>query len=212
MVPGILLLAAAVTAWLSVVDRTSPLALALVELEGRLGQPLWMPLAVAGAAALAVRVLRHASRTARPSLPPPNRDIARMAARAASSPAIPAAPGGATWADAVRAQARALPVEPIGRVRLDDAPGVPFTLTLTSATPEQARRRLAVFAEFLAAIPTPPAARVRVVSSPDLEGPLHRLLGAELGRHFPAGACHVASVADGVDVRFARPDPRWREG
>lgn len=200
MIGALLLLAAAAAAWLSVVDRVSPAALALVEWETRLGQPLWLPLAVAGIAALAWRVLRRAA-----VAPAPVGPVARDAARARAFPQD----FGADWAEAVRTRARRLPIEPMGRLRYDDAPGVPFTLVLVGASPEQARRRLSVFAEFLATIPTPPGARVRLESCPDVEGPIHRLLGAEIGRHFAAEDWRVMSLADGADVRFARPDPRW---
>lgn len=206
MLAALLLAAAAGAAWLSVMDRTSPAALTLVEWEGRLGQPVWLPLLVAAVAAMAWRVLRRVPKAA-----PPQAPVARDPGRVREAAADAFVGAGDGWADAVRARARKLPMEPLGQVRFDEAPNVPFTLLLRSASPEQARRRIALFAEFLGTIPTPPGARVRLESCPDIPGPIHKLVGGEVGRHFAAGDWQVTSLSDGADLRFSRPDPRWAE-
>jgi len=226
VVPLVTLAAAGVLCWLSVFDRVSPLALALVEVESSFGFALWIPFLVAGTVLLGVRLL-HARRP-----PPhhPSRPLTRDAARTtpSASPAlmgqgpdpgagawapVPDAPSTSpapVWLDTLRASARGVSDDPMGRVRFDDAAGVPLALVLTGVTREQARRRVAAYAAWLATIPAPPAARIRVVSSPELEGPIAGLFRGELAKHFPADAVRVVSLHDGCDALFAYADPRWR--
>jgi hypothetical protein len=201
-VPLLLLAGAAVLGWLSVGDRMSPLALAVVELEHQVGFPLWAGFGAAGLLLLIAR-LWHA----RPAPPPPARPLTRDAAR--TTP-VSGPPASGDWLTTVHAQARYVTDDAMGRVRFDEAPGVPLTLQLTSVTPEQARRRIAAYAAWLATIPTPPAARVRLVSSPDIEAPLHGLLRGELVRHFPGDVFVTVSRHDGADALFTHPDPRWQ--
>lgn len=215
LVPLVVLFAAAALAWLSLFDRMSPVAVALVEVESSFGFPLWPPFAVVGAVLLLVRLL-HSRRG--PSAPPPrgltrdtpaSRSAAPMPARAAEDLPPPQADVVGGWLAAIQAGARAVSDDPMGRVRFDDAAGVPIALVLTGVTREQARRRVAAYAAWLATIPTPPTARVRAVSSPDLQGPIAGLLRGELARHFPNERFHVTSTQDGADAVFGDPDPRW---
>ncbi|MDP2304815.1 MAG: hypothetical protein Q8P18_02150 [Pseudomonadota bacterium] len=216
-VPLLLLAAGAVLTWLSHFDRVSALALAVVEVESQIGFALWPPFLTVGAVLLIVRVWHARPRAAHPARPL-TRDAARTRQRApgiddargaALSGDAPPDEGGPTWLGTVRTSARAVTDDPMGRIRFDAAAGVPIALVLTGVTREQARRRVAAYAAWLATIPVPPTARVRVVSSPDLEAPLQGLLRGELARHFPADAFHVTSSHEGADAVFAWPDPRW---
>lgn len=201
MIPAILLLsAAAVLAWLSVVDRVSPLALQIVEWETAVGAPLWIPVAVIGAVLLGIAV-RPKPVQRRGQIE--TRERQRRVQRAESAQPEEG------WRPGLDARARSLPIEPQGRIKVDESAGVPYTLVLRNATPHQARTRFAMFAELLSSMPTPPAARVRVESSPDIGGPIHKALTQELEKFFPADAFQVLSRSDGADVRFVRPDPRW---
>ncbi len=211
-VPLLMLAAGSVLLWLSHFDRTSPIALALVQLESQFGFAMWPAFLTAGAVLLIVRFWH-----ARPKPAAPTRPLTRDAARtrppraldaglAADEPPAPET-GGPTWLATLRAGARAVSDDPMGRVRFDGA--VPIMLVLTGVTREQARRRIAAYAAWLATIPVPPTARVRVVSSPDIEAPLHGLFRGELAKHFPADAFHVASNHEGADAMFSWPDPRW---
>jgi hypothetical protein len=201
-VPLLLLAAAGVLGWLSVGDRTSSAALTIVEIEGRVGVPLWVLFGLAGLVLLAFR-LSHTRRAAavHPARPL-TRDVARPLGNATPPPS-------SDWLQALRVQAKRVTDDAMGRVRFDEAPGIPLSLVLTSVTPEQARRRIAAFAAWLATIPTPPGARVRCVSSPDIEGPLHAVFRGELVRHFPGDAFTTMARTDGADVLFLHPDPRW---
>jgi hypothetical protein len=208
---ALMFLVAAGLYWLSEVDRMSPLALSVVELDGWLGLPLWL---VAGTLAMSWGVRLLVKAVTPPPPAPPARPLTRDAGRVVPFPGgAPgaAAPAGPDWFALLREQSRQISDDAMGRVRFDETPEVPFTLVLTGVTHEQARRRIAAFAAWLATIPTPPVARVRVVSSPDIEGPLHGLFKGELARNFPPDAVTVMSRADGTDARFARPDRRWSE-
>ena len=57
VVPVVVLLAAAALYWLSVMDRASVLAISLVELEGKVGVPLWIPFAGIGGVLLIARLI-----------------------------------------------------------------------------------------------------------------------------------------------------------
>lgn len=206
VVPVVVLLASAVLAWLSVFDRASPLAVALVEVETSFGFALWIPFTLAGGALLAARILGNRA----PAPPPPARPLTRDSVRVRPAGEVSAPTEGAPWLDTLRVSARGVSDDPMGRIRFDDAAGVPIALVLTGVTREQARRRVAAYAAWLATIPAPPVARIRVVSSPDLEGPLHGLFRGELAKHFGAEAVRVASIHDGADAVFAQPDARWR--
>lgn len=209
LVPVVILVAAVLLGWLSVFDRASPLAVAVVEVETSFGFALWIPFAAAGILLLAFRVL-HARAPARPAPARPlTRDRPRPPPTGAAPDGAPALDAAPTWLATIRAGARAVSDDPMGRVRFDEAAGVPLTLVLTGVTREQARRRVSAYAAWLATIPAPPTARVRLVSSPDIEGPIHGLLRGELAKHFPSDAVRVVSLRDGADAVFAHPDPRW---
>lgn len=188
--------------YLSAADRMTPLALRVVELEGQVGVPLWMPgLVVTTAAALLAWL------EARPARPSPPRATPRSVPSRVEAPA--AAPREGEWYAAARAAAHALPLAPSGEVRFDEAVGLPFTLRLRGATVEQARRRLELYVAFLASVPTPPKGRVYLESSPDVQvAPIH-LVNAAMKRHFAAEDYQVVNHGSGVDVLFVRPDPRW---
>lgn len=184
-------------AWLTHWDRVSVPALTLVEWEGRLGQPLW-PIPAVLAVLLGLWGLRRSAPVQRQPQP-------------SVSPSVPDVPDSGTrgWLAAAHAQARGLALGRHARVRIDDAAQVPFTLVLDAATPEQARRGIAMFADFLGGVPCPPRARVRWQAAPDLEGPLHHVFRAELARHFPEWEFHVVSQPKGAEAVFSHPDARW---
>ena len=217
-----LLIAAGGLAWLSVADRMSPLAMEVVEVETALGVPLWVPIAALGVVAL-VMAMRPRSTTVverretqeserqrgltdgrgQRTRPPPSR------VEKAGPDAEPETDAGTSWRAVINTRALRLPVGPQGRMKIDEVPEFPFTLLLRDCTPQQAKNRYALFAELLAGMPTPPAARVRLESCPEIGGPIQKPLAAELARFFAPGSFHVVGRADGADVRFAEPDGRW---
>ncbi len=204
MIPAILLLcASAVLGYLSMVDRMSPPAMQIVELETAIGIPLWGPVGVVGLGLLVWSLWPK---------PPPLKGHTETKERQRKLRDRPEEPLAEGWRPTLDARALRLPIEPQGKVKIDEAKGVPYTLVLRNATPQQARSRYAIFAELLSSMPTPPAARVRIESSPDIGGPIHKTLAIELDKFFPADAFQVLSRSDGADVRFERPDPRWTSG
>ena len=213
------LVLAAVLAWLSLADRMSPLAMYVVELEAAIGVALWIPFGVIGAAMLAwasrvrpkeIMQRRETQESQRHRVSEPGRP---PRASVQHSPGVSLGLGSdaAGWRTVIDTRALRLPVGPQGKMRIDEVPEVPYTLVLTGVTPQQARNRLALFAELLSGMPTPPVARVRLESAPDVGGPIHKLLSAQLSRFFALGTFHVVSRSDGADIRFAQPDPRWSD-
>lgn len=204
---GVWLAVTAAVWFLEVQERTLPISLTLVEWETSLGFPVYVLPAALAAWSLVGSLLKLGRGGAAPA---PARDLRQAPTRSLSRPAAPAAPGsGADWYDEALRRAKALSLEPQGHLRLDEAMGLPFTLTLRNATVEQARRRLDAFAGFLAGIPTPPKARVYVESCPDIQIAPQHLVGAALKKHFAEDRFYLMVQGGGVDVVFSDPDPRW---
>lgn len=196
---ALLLLCAGVSAWLSIGDRMSPLALDLVELETGLGLPLYAPVGTLGVLLL---IAGSATRR-RPPAPPP-------AEAAPPSPAVITDGGDdASWVPAVIQRAQALQWEPGAALVLDAAAGVPFELRLMGMPQAAEHRSLQQLARFLAEIPTPPRARVTFSGSTAPADSRHHRVRAALRS---AGAPEVRQVlrqGDSVDVTFASSGPCW---
>lgn len=189
--------------YLGQVDRLSPLAMNVVELQTTVGFAPWL-------IGLGLVVLAAANVALAPRAPAPvtrQRDPRQAPARRSPAPS-PVRTDGDWYAAAVQA-ARAMPLEPQGKLRVSEAVGVPFTLVLQRATVEQARRRLDTYAAFLASIPTPPKGRVYIESSPDIQIAPTILVGAALKKHLPADSYYVMEHGGAVDIVFPTPDPRW---
>lgn len=196
--PFVVVALATAAAWyLGEVDRLSPLAMTVVELQTTLGAPPWW----IGAGLTALAALGVVLRPKRAPAVAPKREAPAAVAK------LPTA--GQDWYEVAAAAARALPLSPQGRLRLDEAPGLPFTLVLRGATMEQARRRIELYAGLLAAIPTPPRGRVYVESSPDVTMSHQLLVAAAFKPHHPADSFVARASGGAVDIVFSRPDPRW---
>ena len=191
--------------YLTDIDRQSALAMDAVEWTTKAGFPLWLPPAVV-ALGLAVGIGVRGVSAARPRASRTSPPGPAAPPRATAPPPIP---DGADWYAACRAQAEALPLQPVGEVRFDEGWDIPFTLRLRQTTMEQARRRIDAYVAFLHAAPTPYKARVTIESSPDITLAHHHLVNSHLKRRFPEGAYYVMEQGGGVDIVFANPDPRW---
>ncbi len=211
--------------WLSVMDRVSPIALSVVELETRLGCKLYLASAGLGLLLFLSSILRPSNRgrsvsTSRAAASSAQQESPWQSRQGSGSsqhapdPFLPrgtsktTAEQGEWLRDAVR-QARSLRLEPGATVKLDDAANVPFALLLEGLTPERVRRAVDAFAGFLLRIPTPTRARVHFIDCLRSPVPQHRQINGLFRRHFAAGDFRVVSQESWVDVLFTHPDPRW---
>ena len=86
---------------------------------------------------------------------------------------------------------------------------LPFTLVIARATPGSAVKCMVSFIEFLASIPTPPLARVELVSASSLDRNFHRNIEEALEPYFQ-DRVEVEPEPGRIDIMFLRPDPGWQ--
>lgn len=178
-------------AYLSYIDRMSPLALDLVEQEQRLGLPF------ASIGGLGILLIVGSFLGGRRAPPAPNISRPR-----AAPPKL-----GADWKAEVHQRAAALQLEPGAHI-LHEQGGVPLCLVLTRMPPERVRRAIDGFCAFLAGIPAPPRARIRFVDCPETGVPRQHLVAGIARPHLTDGFTTLLHE-DAVDLRFNQPDPRW---
>lgn len=89
-------------------------------------------------------------------------------------------------------------------------PTLPFTLSLDRMTAPMAVRVTETYLEFLAAIPTPPRARIVLNDPASVDRGYLRNVENALEPHFDDRA-KVSRNGDFVDIRFLDPDPAWRD-
>lgn len=197
---GILaLLAGAAIYGLAVLDRRSPLALDLVEHIDPYGRSLAMGLVFVGILLLLAPLLRTRGKVGTgPVVPSVQR--ARLGS----------AYEGSDWLDALRRNARGLLLERGASVEINPDRVPPVRLVMDRLTPEQARRSVDLFAEFLAQTPLP--GRVALVFR-DIprEGPArNHQVNALLRKYFTPATFQVVEHEDTIELMFRQPDPRWR--
>lgn len=199
------MLIALVLGWLSFGDRRSSVALSVVELEGKLGVPLALPVAVIALALLLI----PSRRSAPPRLGAP----AATATTPRNARAPLAAPALETqgWLAALQGQAGRLPLEAGARVQVEPGRNPPVQLVLERLTPERARRSVELFAELLATMPTPPRACVRYEGCVAGTSPRHIQVVAAMRRYFSGEAFVATQHEEVVELVFQAPDARWRE-
>ena len=200
LVGVLLLLLAAGLGWLTQVDRMSPLALSVVEVESQIGFPLALITAVAG---IVMLVLGFRKRPA----PPAPQEQEQPNNSAGVKPSISAA--SSEWVSDVIERAQALPLEAGVKITLDRGSEIPFTLLLDRVTPEVARRSLDAFSSFLSSVPTPKRAKVVYIGANATGVPRQHSVRGALRRVFHAAAFQVVAQEDEVDVLFFTPDPCW---
>lgn len=200
LVGVLLLLLAAGLGWLTQVDRMSPLALSVVEVESQIGFPLALIAAVAGIVMLVLGFRK------RPAPPAPQAEE-RPNHTAGVKPSISAT--SSEWVSDVIGRAQALPLAAGASITLDKGSEIPFTLLLNRVTPEVERRSLDAFSSFLSSIPTPKRAKVVYVGANATGVPRQHVVRGTLRRVFHAAAFQVVAQEDEVDVLFFTPDPCW---
>jgi hypothetical protein len=197
----LLLILAAGLVWLTQVDRMSPAALSVVELETQLGVPLALIAGLVGIVTLALGFRSRPAPAPQPSRPQTHAPGVK--------PAVSAT--GQDWVAAVIQQARALTLEEGARIKFDEGSDIPFTLHLERLTPEVERRSIDAFTTFLGSIPTPKRAKVVFIGANSTGVPRQHTVKGSLRRIFHATAYQVVPQQNWVDVLFFTPDPCWAD-
>ena len=202
--------------YLSELDRQSPLALNVVELDsklrfvklysiaGLLGVAMWVP-------SLLERILRKAppATVTRAGHRPAQQRARQAAAPQDSTP--PRAPTvGGSWREAIMGRIRGWDGGAGARIVVDQSMGVPLTLVLEHLSPRHCEAAIAALGELLQTIPQPPRVRISFDQCPEGPMPRHHLVARALGTVLDPGAFKAVASADQVDVMFHAPDPRWR--
>lgn len=213
-VGSLLLLLAVGLFYLAELDRMSPLALQVVELDTKLA-PLTLYSVVALAGFLLwgpsiVRAFVKDNQVRRPSRAGhrPAQQRARGDQRGADPQARPG--GSRPFREGVLSQVRAWDGGQGARLLIDQSLGVPFTLVLEHLSPRHCERAVGELALLLQQVPLPPRIRVIFDQCPEGPAPRHHLVSKALGTVLTHGTFKATALADSVEVMFYSPDPRYR--
>lgn len=200
---------------LSRLDRQSPLALSVVELDSALRYlPAYSLAGILGLAFWLPPLVGDFLRDRQPTGPRraghrPAQQRARAAAAAVEP--LPGAAAGRTWREAVMGRLRQWDGGAGARLLIDQAQGVPVTLQLEHLSPHHCEKAVGELGLLLQTIPLPPRIRVRFDHCPEGPAPRHHMVGKALGTVLDPGSFKAVATADQVDIMFLSPDPRWRE-
>ena len=201
-----LLLAALGLGWLSFGDRSSALALNIVEWDGKLGFPVAF---LVGGLGLLLALLGGGSRSRSAPAPAPSRAVT-ITGRGTRPGGVAPPLSEEGWLAALQGRAGELKLEAGTALMIDPSRTPPVQLLLERVTPERARRTVEVFADFLSTIPTPPRASMEFRMCPVVGPPRPAMVNAALKRYFSAEAVVVTQHEDTVELVFREADPRWR--
>lgn len=202
-------LAAAATAYLSIIDRSSALALDLVEFDTQVGAPIWV---ICGGLALAsfFKATLFSGSKKRPAtrqtaMPPSTQQTARPSFREAALPTF----SGGDWLSEIIESAKALDLPSGARLTHNTRGTHPFELHLEHAPPERCRRAIAEVAQWLSAVPRPPRLKIHFKNCPDGGSPWHHRVAGAMAMAIPRSDFKVTTGLDCVEVMFLNPDERW---
>jgi len=204
---------AAAVYYLLHVDRSSPLALELVELQSDVPVPIWILLAGLGVLA---GLLLHSPKpkpwTApiqpRKRPPPPK---PRMLTATMSDPYAPAPDEKPDWYQKAVSQSQRLSWEQGVRMAWAPAPRIDVMLVCQSSTPARYKRSVEAFAEFLARHPNPRRVRIQARQCDLGSLNLNHEVNGIWRQHFEHGAYRVMVDERNVDLFFTEPAEGWPE-
>jgi hypothetical protein len=217
---GLCLVLAAVLGALEHLDRSSALALTVVEWSQRLGVPLFVLATIGALAFMVIAMLQGDPSPPRPAPAPKTRPAPRTSRpplRQASTlpPIDPIDPDKAVsvrdpaWQDKVRALANELQLGKGARITMDLSNKAPFTLHLEHLSPAHCKRAVTGTAGLISMIPVPPRLQVVFSHCPEAGVPRHHQVAGAISQVLPRSQFRVVSHVDTVDVMFLHPDPAW---
>ena len=210
------------------IDRQTPVALDLVELQSELGVPIPAAFGLLGIALVLWSIFGapSAPKYARPRQNSPRstgkRPSARPSPSASFSPSAPTsrmpvppsmkrsteAPAGDWWGQ-VRSASATMSLPEGARITFDPARPSPVILHLELAPPERCKRAIREVASWFSQFSTPPRLRIEFDHCPEGASPRHHMVNGALATHLDRGVFKVMTDRDAVDVLFHHPDPRW---
>ena len=200
------------------IDRQTPVALDLVELQAQLGVPI--PALFAGLGlflvvwSLFMKAPQPKYSRPRPPItprPPPSRPSSPTPTpqtRATVAPPTGDTPP-ADWWSTVRAASASMDLPEGARVTLEQDKRSPIILHLEMAPPERCKRAIREVASWFSQFSTPPRMRIEFDHCPEGASPRHHMVNGALSAHLDRGSFKVMTDRDAVDVIFHQPDPRW---
>ncbi len=209
----LLFIAAGVLFYLTKIDRMSPYALDLVEIEQKLRFiDLWSIAAIGGLLLWTPSFLQRflARAPTGPSRAGHRPAQQRAAGMPLSGPQAGGLGGGGSWREAIMGRIRHWDGGAGARLLVDQAHGVPLTLLLEHLSPRHCERAVRELGMLLQTVPLPPRVRVSFEHCPEGPAPRHHLVSRALGGVLPPSSFKAVASADQVDVMFFAPDPRWR--
>ena len=205
------ILVCASSGYLLYLDRQSPLALDLVEVQSMVGIPIPAIFGFLGVG-LVLWSLTHTKQT------PPTRSSAYTPrTRTQPTPTTPnhttttkeQPPPTGNWWGQVRSSCNQITLPPGARITLEYDKPCPVYLYLEMAPSERCKRAIRSVAEWFATFSTPPRLRIEFDHCPEGPTPRHHMVNGALATHLDRGSFKVVTDRDAVEVLFHRPDPRW---
>jgi hypothetical protein len=209
------------------IDRQTPVALDLVELQSQTGIPIPAVFGLLGISLVLWSIFgaRSTSKYARDDLRTPRTKTQRAPTR---SPPLapftrtpptsrlpvppsmkgPASPDGDWWAH-VRSASSTITLPEGARVTFDPDRPSPVILHLELAPPERCKRAIREVASWFSQFSIPPRLRIEFDHCPEGASPRHHMVNGALAMHLERGDFKVMTDRDAVDVMFHHPDPRW---
>ena len=214
------LLGCAATGYLLYVDRQTPVALNVVELQSM------VPIPVPGLLATLGALLMFLSFTSQPPAETSSsrrRDVPKRTHPKAfpqndvSGRHSISSPGSEskqqteeTWWRELRISCNGITLPAGARITLEPTRPCPIILHLEMAPPERCKRAIRIVAAWFSSFSTPPRFRIAFDHCPEGPSPRHHMVNGAIANEMDRGAFKVISDRDSVEVLFHHPDPRWK--
>ncbi|MAY81473.1 MAG: hypothetical protein CL930_11900 [Deltaproteobacteria bacterium] len=206
----ILVFSSFASGYLIYLDRVSPIALHLVELEQRIGIPLPGLLFLVGLTWFGLAWRKAPKR--RPQQTTIQRTSGKRTQRDGDTPAVITAEAGTPeWKLQIGASAKRIKLPAGARMEIDSDNKYPIILTIEQAPSERCKRAITMVASWIATIPTPPRLKIKFNQCPEGGVPRHHQVSGAFAQSHSRGHYKVIRHLDEVDVLFSHPDPQWTQ-
>ena len=202
----ILLLLAAALYYFTEVNQLHDISLQLIEL--RTAAPVPLPVIPAALGLLLLFI---------PKKKPAERKLVPLPKPTVSSETTPSPPEPSPvsldddWKSELLERSKTITLPHGSSIRIDPMKSAPFGLRLDRTTPENCRKSIKIFAQFLTDVPTPQRAFIQFIDTRELTLPKHNLVRGIFQQHLKNKDYIITSQLDGVDIRFHQAEECWGE-